>query len=245
GFIGGDLDMPEAHEVSRGIVGRTGAVVVSVDYRLCPVPPALGGPAEPASSDEAAVRFPVPHDDVLAAYRWTRASADQLRIDPNRVALGGASAGANLAAGVALHLRDLGDSPWQLLLAYPVVHPVLPEPSAELAEAIALTPYVLRFPPDLCRVMNENYLGGPIEDAHPYAFAGLSEDLVGFPPTLIDNDEFDELRSSGETFATQLRNAGVEVEQVTSLGVTHGHLNHPGLGATAASLDRMSARINA
>ncbi|MET0693794.1 MAG: alpha/beta hydrolase fold domain-containing protein, partial [Propionibacteriaceae bacterium] len=44
GFIGGDLDMPEAHEVSRGIVGRTGAVVVSVDYRLCPVPPALGGP---------------------------------------------------------------------------------------------------------------------------------------------------------------------------------------------------------
>jgi acetyl esterase/lipase len=244
GFVGGDLDMPEAVEVARGVVGRTGGVVVSVDYRLCPLPPALGGTADPGADDQSAVRFPVPHDDALAAYRWTRDSADELGIDPARLALGGASAGANLAAGVALHLRDVGEAPWQVLLAYPVVHPALPAPSDELAQAIQLTPPALRFPPELCLAMNENYLGGRIEEATPYAFAGLSDDLTGFPPTYIDNDEFDDLRCSGEAFAAQLRQAGVEVEQVTSLGVTHGHLNQVGFGPTVASLDRMATRIN-
>lgn len=243
GFVGGDLDMPEGHEVSRGIAGRAGAVVVSVGYRLCPSPPGLLGLDQEAPVGAAPVRFPVPHDDAHTAYRWTRDHADELGIDPARVAVGGASAGANLAAGVALHLRDDGDAPWQVLLAYPLVHPEMPEPSAELAEAIADTPPLLRFPPEVCLTLNENYLGGPVEGASPYAFAGLSADLTGFPPTLIDNDEFDDLRCSGERFAAQLEAAGVEVEQVTTAGVPHGHLNNVGFGPTHASLDRMAARL--
>lgn len=242
GFVGGDLDMPEGHEVARGLAGRAGAVVVSVDYRLCPLPPGMSmGSVTPSSGAE--VRFPVPHDDVLAAFRWTRTHAVDLGLDPDRLALGGASAGANLAAGVTLRLRDDGEIPHQLLLAYPVLHPTMPAPSPELAEAIAVTPPLLRFPPELCTAMSENYLGGSTEGAPPYAFAGLSTDLTGFPPTLIDNDEFDDLRCSGEAFARQLRDAGVDVEQVTTQGVPHGHLNRVGFDPTHASLDRMAARL--
>jgi xylan 1,4-beta-xylosidase len=245
GFVAGDLDMPEGHEVSRGVAGRARAVVVSVDYRLCPPLPDRLGPVAVPTRDQPEVRFPVPHDDALTAYRWARDHADELGVDAERVAVGGASAGANLAAGVTLHLRDDGRPPWQLLLAYPVVHPALPEPTAELAEAVALTPPVLRFPPELCTMMNENYLGGPLDDVPPYAFAGVSDDLSGFPPTLVDNDEFDDLRCSGERFCDQLRAAGVEVDQVTTGGVPHGHLNNVGFGPTQESLDRMAARLRA
>jgi acetyl esterase/lipase len=101
---------------------RAGAVVVSVDYRL-----AVGG-----------VRFPVPHDDVVAAWRWVAAQASRLGVDPARLCLGGASAGGNLAAGAALRVREDGDAvrPARLLLVYSGLHPVLPEASPELVERI-------------------------------------------------------------------------------------------------------------
>ncbi|MFZ0530003.1 MAG: alpha/beta hydrolase [Propionicimonas sp.] len=226
-FMFGDLDMPEADQVSRGIVARADAVVVSVDYRL-----ALNG-----------VHFPVPHDDVMAAFRWTRAQAEELGIDPARVAIGGGSAGGNLAAGAALHLRDLGETPWQALLAYPLVHPVLPEPSADLAECLAMTPPALTFDAQASRWINECYLGGPVETAGPYAFAGLADSLAGFPPTCIENDEFDNLRSSGEAFAVALVRDGVEVEQRCVRGVPHGHLNRIGFGPAHDTLDVFAARL--
>lgn len=69
-FMGGDLDMPEAHEVSRGIAGRADAVVVSVAYRLCPRPLGWPGTSQPNPGDIPGVRFPIPHDYVMAAYRW-------------------------------------------------------------------------------------------------------------------------------------------------------------------------------
>src|SRR3954453_21407816 len=85
-FLGGDLDMPEADWTARQICDRAGAVVVSVDYRLC----------------QGGVTYPVPHDDVVAAVRWVRDTATALGVDPNRITVGGASAGANLAAGATL-----------------------------------------------------------------------------------------------------------------------------------------------
>lgn len=227
-WVGGDLDMPEAHETGRGIAGRADAVVVSVDYRLC----------------NEQVHFPAPHDDVVAAYRWVREHAADLGVDPERVALGGASAGGNLAAGAALRLRDEGETPWQALLLYPLMHAPLPEPSAELAAALAKIPAALAFPVHLIDQVFALFLDdAPVETASPYAFPGHADDLSGFPPTYIDNDEFDDLRSSGELFADQLRTAGVKVEQVTSPGVLHGHLNLVGLDITHASLDRMAARL--
>ncbi len=227
-FIGGDLDMPEADLTARGLVTRTRGVVVSVDYRLC-----VGG-----------VHHPVPHDDCWAAFVWTHDNATALGIDPARIAVGGASAGGNLAAGVALHGRDIGRRPWQALLAYPVLHPRLPAPSAELAGCIDMMPRVLTFLNE-SEALNENYLGGPIAThTVPYAFPGVAGDLTGYPSTYIENCEFDDLRSSGEEFGRQLAADGVDVTVVTAAGVPHGHLNAVGSPLTAATLDRFAARLN-
>ncbi|HEY9329183.1 MAG TPA: alpha/beta hydrolase [Streptomyces sp.] len=227
-WVGGDLDMPEAHETARGVAGRADAVVVSVDYRLC----------------SETVHFPAPHDDVVAAYRWVRDNALELGVDPARIALGGASAGGNLAAGATLRLRDEDETPWQALLLYPLVHVPIPAPSDELAAALTQVPMPMILVDEQLEQITALMLdGAPAETAPAYVFPGRAEDLSGFPPTYIDNDEFDSLRSSGELFGEQLRAAGVEVEQVLSEGVLHGHLNIVGLGAAHATLDRLAGRL--
>ena len=88
GFVAGDLDMPEADWVARSLAER-GITVVSIDYRLV---------------GDGAGRYPAGSDDVLAAWTWTLEHADELGIDPDHVALGGASAGANLVTGAVLRL---------------------------------------------------------------------------------------------------------------------------------------------
>lgn len=226
-FIHGDLEMPEADLVARGLVTRTGAVVVSVFYRLC----------------HDGVRHPVPHDDAYAAYLWTREHADELGIDPARLAVGGASAGGCLASTVALRGRDDGVPPARALLAYPVAHGMLPEPSAELAALLPGMPGVLRFLPEATTELHWNYLGSDPLTADAYAFAGHAADLTGYPPTYIENSEFDDLRASGERFAAQLSDAGVDVTLVTAAGVPHGHLNAIGSALTHASLDRFAEQL--
>ena len=119
GFMHGDLDMPEADATARGVAGRAGAVVVSVDYRLCDEPEALGGRKArrfPGTAEDLVVHAPIPLQDVLAAVCWTVAEADHLGIDPERLALGGASAGGNLAAAATLSLAHEGRAPAASLL---------------------------------------------------------------------------------------------------------------------------------
>jgi acetyl esterase len=208
-FVGGDLEMPEADWTARQVCARADAVVVSVDYRLC-----NGG-----------VHYPVPHDDVVAAYRWTRDNAEALGVDPARISLGGASAGGNLSIGAALKLRDEdGQPPAALLPIYPVAHAVVPAASASLAARMADVPPVLRFFPPQMTWLNENYLGGPLSGADGYAF-GAHAVLEGLPPTLVINAEYDDLRSSGEDFVARCATAGVDVRQVTAVGMLHGFLN--------------------
>jgi acetyl esterase/lipase len=208
-FLGGDLDMPEADWTARHLAERAGAVVVSVDYRLC-----HGG-----------VHYPVPHDDVVAAFRWTRDNADALGIDRGRISLGGASAGGNLAIGAALKLRDEdGEAPAALLPIYPVAHSVLPPASAALAAKMAEVPPLLRFLPKDTDFFTTNYLGGPLSKADGYAFGALAV-LEGLCPTLVLNAEYDDLRASGEAFAAALALAGVDVRQVLVPGMLHGFLN--------------------
>lgn len=245
-FIGGDLDMPEAHEVARGIAGRAGAVVVSVFYRLCDVPADMGGaPATTNPRGETGVHAPIPLDDAHAAFTWVREHAADLGIDPSRIAVGGASAGGALAASLSQRLADEGAPARRALLMYPVVHAVLPEPTPEEAAALAVTPEVLRFHTETTVAMNENYLGGPVETATPYEFAALADEdaLRALPATYIEVDEFDDLRRSGRAYAEQLRDAGVDVTFEIRRGVPHGHLNRVGLSAAAQSLDRMAALL--
>jgi acetyl esterase len=224
GWIGGDLDMPEADATAREICFRTGAVVISVDYRLA----------------TRGVHYPVPLDDVVAAFLWAVTEADELGADPSRISLGGASAGANLAAGAALRLRDEGGpTPSASLLVYPCVHARLPPASAELeAKLTGLTP-IMAFAPEVLTPTVENYLGAPVDDATPYAMPALGE-LAGLPPTLIINCEYDGLRASGEAYGTALAEAGVRVEVVCAPAVLHGHLNHPWLPAAQSSLATMA-----
>ena len=208
-FLGGDLDMPEADWTARHMADRAGAVVVTVDYRLC-----TGG-----------VHYPVPHDDVVAAVRWARENAAGLGMDRTRISLGGASAGGNLAIGAALKLRDEdGEPPAALLPIYPVAHSVLPPASAALAARMAEVPPVLRFLPEDTDSFNTNYLGGPLSAADGYAFGALAV-LEGLCPTLVLNAEYDDLRASGEDFTARLALAGVDVRQVLVPGMLHGFLN--------------------
>jgi len=227
-FLAGDLDMPEADWTARELARRSGAVVVSVDYRLC----------------NDGVHYPVPHDDVVAAARWARGSASSLGIDPMRVSLGGASAGANLAAGAALKLRDAdGQPPAHLVFAYGVAHPVLPPVSGEQAALMREVPALLQFPPEATSFFNQNYLGGPLSTADGYAFPVLA-DLRGLCPTLVLNAEYDDLRPSGQAFAAALAAAGVDVRQVMITTMLHGFLNLPAsIGPVGAALDLIAATL--
>ncbi|MBT2516812.1 alpha/beta hydrolase fold domain-containing protein [Streptomyces sp. ISL-90] len=187
GFAGGDLDMPEADWVARSLAER-GVTVVSVDYRL--------------AGDGC--RYPVPSDDVLAAWRWTLEHAGTLGLDPDRLAIGGASAGANLAAGAVLRLLASGGRvaaeprieatlqrsggfdtaaslptqpptvPAGVFLAYPTLLAVQPAPDAALRALLDANPAADRFKPASVRAMYETYLGGPVESAPLPAVPGLA-----------------------------------------------------------------------
>jgi acetyl esterase len=227
-FRMGDLDMPEADWTARQICERAGAVVVSVDYRLC-----VGG-----------VTYPVPHDDVVAALRWVRDNAVPLGVDADRISLGGASAGGNLATGAALKLRD--DDGWvpaALLLAYTTFHAVVPPAGPSLAPLLDDVPRLLRFLPEVRRGITENYLGGPASRADGYAMPGNAV-LEGLPPVLLLNSEYDDLRASAEVFAGQLAVAGVDVRQVLARGMLHGFLNlHAGIEPVDEALDLMATVV--
>lgn len=247
GFMHGDLDMPEADHVARGVAGRAGAVVVSVDYRLCDSPAELGAaPARAFPGGPTAVHAPIPLDDVCAAVAWTRQHAEELGTDPGRLALGGASAGGNLAAAASLRLAEEGAPPAASVLLYPVAHPLPLEATAEEAEALAMTPRPLRFSAETMQAMSANYTGRDLAEAGPYEFPGLApaEQLAVLPPTYIEADEHDDLRLSARRYAEQLREAGVDVEYAVRRGVAHGHLNRVGLAEARDSMDRIGQLVS-
>lgn len=209
GFTFGDLEMPEGDQTSRAVAARTGGTVVSVNYRLV---------------TEDANKYPVPLDDVVAAYSWAVDHAAELGTEPHRIALGGASAGGNLVCGAALRLRDAsGPLPPLLLPIYPIVHQELPVYSEELTGKLAEAPPDQLIDLPGVASINDFFLGGAAVEH--YAFPALAPDLAGFPRTLIVNAEYDTLRASGEAFGGQLAAAGVDVRVVLVPGVLHGHLN--------------------
>ncbi|MDN8547839.1 alpha/beta hydrolase fold domain-containing protein [Microbacterium sp. NM3R9] len=242
GFAYGDLDMPEADAVARGLAAR-GTTVVSVDYRLAPIPAGWDG-ADDAGPDRSEHRFPAASDDVLRAWRWAGENAERLGV--SRLAIGGASAGANLAAGATLRLLGSGDpAPALVVLAYPTLLAVQPAPGLSLRAALDAHPEFDRFGPDVVRAMYENYLGRPVVGAPVAAVPGLAsvDELAAFPPTFIVTSEIDELSVSAEVFAATLRTARRSVDLVVEPGTDHGHLNRPELPAAAASIDRIARRL--
>ncbi|GGI47467.1 acetyl esterase/lipase [Agromyces flavus] len=198
-FIGGHLDMPESHWVALELASR-GIPVLALDYVKC-----LGE-----------THFPEPSDDVLVGWRHAVAHADELfGVPASAVLLGGASAGGNLTAGATARLRDSGEGlPAGLVLVYPVVHPNGPEASAEVD---ADSPH---------GQLSLNFVGSIEALADPHAFAALGA-ADRFPPSLVVVCEKDGLRPSGEAFAHQLEEAGVDVTLHLEVGADHGHIDEP------------------
>lgn len=226
GFTSGDLDMPESDTVARELCQRAAATIIAVDYRLA----------------RDGVHFPVPHDDVLAAWRWVVEACSELGIEAHRVSIGGCSAGGNLAAGAALALRDQHlRQPQRLVLAYPVLHAELPAARDPLPADMTLLPDALRYMPETYRAAVRSYIGDGARPT-PYAFPALA-DLRGMPATIVLTCEYDDLRTSGEEFAAALADAGVRVVLRREPGVPHGYLNIAGLQAFEDSLRRITAAL--
>ncbi|WP_166998963.1 alpha/beta hydrolase [Paramicrobacterium fandaimingii] len=219
-FVGGNLNMPESNWVALALAAR-GFTVLSVEYTK-----ALFG-----------VHFPVPSIDLLDAWVW---AVDELGIDVGAMHIGGASAGANLAAGVAVRLRDgQGPRPASAVLVYPLVHEVLPEGSAELQKVLTLVPSEARFPQSLVTQIVANYLGPDQPRGDPYAFAGNAR-LNDMAPIFILNSEYDEHRLSGEEFARQAMDAGVSVHLTFEPETLHGHLDQPHSPQAQRSITRIA-----
>lgn len=229
GFTGGDLDMLEAHLVSAELAARADAVVISVAYRLA----------------NATIRYPVPGDDVVAAWVWlTEGEGSALLSSPSRtIALGGASAGAALALTAAIRLRDEGRRrPDRLLIAYPFAHFPVPALDDETAAEMRRLSPMLRFTTMDIERMVRAYVGR-ISDLPPDAMPAAAK-LTDLPPTSIAVSEYDDLRPSGDLLAVQLEESGVPVRTYLAEGMLHGHLNRaPSLKQVDSTLDFFAAEL--
>ena len=166
-FKFGDLDMVEAHAVAADVYRLPGAVI-SVDYRLVPE-----------------VQYPAPVEDAIAVVRWTVAGAGDLGIDGRRIGVGGASAGANLAAACALRLRDEGRHlVHALTLAYQGSTRGA-RPSPELATAVAQLPPMALFTPADRLAIYRDYWGVEIAGAVRFAICRLPDAIRAEPTSWV------------------------------------------------------------
>lgn len=235
-FAFGSLDQSESDWVARQLA-ISGVAVVAVDYRLAPVPDWLSSVV--GAPPRQGVHYPAASDETTAVFRWATSLLPD--VQATDWSLGGASAGANLATGAALRLRDGGGVvPRSLLLAYGLFHRELPTPSAELAlKYAALPPEAAVFTPEAIQLINLNYVGDPAQLAAEYAFPG-GHDLTGLPATFLLNADVDSLRASGDQFGVELAAAGVDVLVIREPGTLHGHLDNPESPAARRSIERMA-----
>lgn len=201
GFVIGDLNSHDA--LCRMFANRTGAAVISVDYRLAPEH-----------------KYPAAADDCYAATKWVAENAASLGIDATRVAVGGDSAGGNLAAVVSQMARDKGGPRliFQLLI-YPVTDFNFNTTSySDNAKGYFLTQSMMRW-------FWGHYLANEADGAQPYASPLRATSLTGLPPAHVITAEFDPLRDEGNAYAARLREAGVPVTHKQYAGQIHGFLH--------------------
>lgn len=215
GFSNGGLDQKESDAPARALAAL-GTAVRTVQYRLAP----RANPWKDPDLSAHPGRYPAGLDDVVDAARSLVAETGRA------INLGGGSAGANIAAGAAMRLRDEESilPVRALALAYGTFHAVLPPSDAIEAELRGVLAK-WAFNPSMLRRMNLNYVGDPALLLPGYAFPG-GGDVRGFPPTLLFDSSNDRLRRSGHAFAAELRAAGTDVREVVITG-THAFLNKP------------------
>jgi len=200
GWVIGDLDTHDT--LCRELANGAGCAVVAVDYRL--------GPEN---------RFPAGVDDCIAATRWVRANAADLGIDPLLLAVGGDSAGGNLAAVVTIALRDAGDPPLAFqLLIYPATDMRRTAPShTSNGQGYVLTS-------DTIAYFHDHYITDAAHDLDWRASPLLHPDLSRLPPALVLTAGFDPLRDEGLAYADALAAAGNTTSYVCFDRQIHGFI---------------------
>jgi acetyl esterase len=222
GWVLCDLDTHD--QTCRFIAREAGVRVLAVDYRRAPEYP-----------------FPAPLDDAVTAVRFAIAEAGRLGADPVRVAVGGDSAGGNLAAAAARLLsKDESTAPAFQLLIYPVTDLSHKRRSYQLfQDGFFLTERQMDW-------YREHYLPTADVAFDPRASPVLADDLDGLPPAHVAVAGFDVLRDEGEEYATRLREAGVPVTVHRHAGLVHGFCNTVNVGrASRAAMLEVTAALRA
>lgn len=209
GWTIGDLD---THDVPcRELANLARCAVVAVDYRLAPEH-----------------KFPAAFDDAVAATRWVHAHAHALGLDSSRLAVGGDSAGGNLAAAVAIALRG---APGLRLLMQTLIYPAVDQAADTPSHAAFADGYLLTR--DAIAWFKANYLRGPEDERDWRASPLRAGDLAGLPPAYVITAGFDPLRDEGRAYADALRAAGVSVTYECFEGMIHGFITMGGAIAAA------------
>lgn len=220
GWVAGDLEMVDP--LSTMLTNRAGAVVVSVGYRLAPEH-----------------KFPAPLMDCYAATRWVSDNAAEIGVDPRRIAVGGDSAGGNLAAAVSVVARDSGTPNLALqVLFYPVTNLDYETSSyRENGDGYFLTT-------DMMRWFWGHYLESEDIGRDMRASPLLMRDASDLPPTFVVTAEFDPLRDEGEAYAELLREAGNDVTVKRYEGQIHGFVTRCGImDVGKQAIDDAAARM--
>jgi acetyl esterase len=197
GWTLGTIDTSDA--VCRRLANAASCVVLAVGYRLAPEH-----------------KFPAAVHDCHAALRWAVAHAAEIVVDPNRVAVGGDSAGGNLAAAVTLLARDDGIELAGQVLVYPNTDYRADTPSRRDSTDPCL------FNQTSVAWYWNHYLNKPDDGDDPLASPLRAPDLAGLPPALVITAEYDPLRDEAEMYAHRLAEAGVPVELTRYDGMVHG-----------------------
>jgi acetyl esterase len=217
GWVTGGLDAVEPS--CRRLANAAHAAVAAVGYRLAPEHP-----------------FPAALDDCFAAVRWVAEHAVELGLDPRRLAIGGASAGGNLAALVCLRARDRGGPALtSQLLVYPVTeHLAQTESMRECSDRYFLDARSLEWFWTLyLRDRRDADQAAPLR----------ARDLRGLPPALVLTAEHDPLRDEGERYAERLREAGTHAEVERYRGMVHGFFSMSRLPESRAAVARAAAAL--
>lgn len=198
GFVTGSIDLYDAN--TRDLAARANCAVVAVGYRLAPEHP-----------------FPEGLHDCYAATEWVAKHGRTIGVDPDRIAIGGSSAGATLATSVCMMARDQGGPKLEFqFLVYPSTTHTHDFPSVEEnGEGYWLTKAKLAWG-------KGHYFKSEADKARPYAAPLLEENHADLPPALVMTAEYDPLRDEGELYAARLAEAGVQVRLSRYYGMIHG-----------------------
>lgn len=221
GWVLGTIDTADG--ISRSLANACGAMVVVVGYRLAPEH-----------------QFPAAIDDCYAAVRWVAEHGREIGADPARLAVGGDSAGGNLAAGVTLRARADGLPLVGQLLVYPNTDQLADDESMRTAD----DPFL--FNRHSVAWYRQHYLATDEDAVNPLASPLRAESLAGLPPALVITAEYDPLRDQGEAYAARLADDGVTVELSRYPGMVHGFFAMAGtVDAGRMAIAQAASRLRA